>query len=266
MANERILRNIRLADGSIVKFEHRKSLTSTAALAKSYANAGYPNKYVVFTEKQYSNSITKSKLTAGAPDKGMFLSCILRPSFFPAQAGLLGPLATVALLSGLEKHTDKRLNIGWVSDIYCEGIRIGGASVEGKLNNTASYEYLIVTFAIHIDQKLFPPKLNDMIRKVFEDENESVEMIMAKTVLNKFFAVYSSMKNPEKYMDLYQRKFILRDKKIKQVVDGKKRALKVVDVDPKTCALTVEKRRGETEKITSPFGIIVPNKIKLDKS
>ncbi len=265
MRGDKNISNIRLNDGSVVKFEHRKSLTSTSALAKSYANSGYPNKYVIFTEKQYASPITHTKLSKGEAENGIFISCILRPSFFPSQAGLIGPLATVALVTALEEHTDRRLGIGWLSDVYCEGVRIGGVSVEGKLDSFASYEYLIVSFAVHVSEKNFPPRLTDMIRKVFESENESVLMIMAKTVLQKFFKIYASLKSPEKYMDIYKRKFILGDKKIKYLIDGKKRTFRVVDVDKNTCALTVAERHGQEFKISSPSGVVVPHKIKLEK-
>lgn len=266
MRSDKYVRSLKLGDGSLIKLEHRKALTSTSALAKSYANAGYPNKYVIFTEKQYASPITKTRLGEGVPENGIFISCILRPSFFPSQAGLLAPLAAVALLTGLEEHTDKQLGLGWLSDVYCEGVRIGGVSVEGKLNSFSSYEYLIVSFAVHLDEKSFPPRITDMIRKVFESGNESVAMIIAKTILHKFFSIYSNLKAPEKYMDIYKRKFILYDKKIKYLIDGKKRTFRVVDVDRDTCALTVAEKHGQEMKISSPSGVIVPPKIRLPKN
>ena len=207
--------SFRDSDGNIIKFEHCDALHSTTELAREYARSGYPDRYVIFTEKQGSSAITKTKLSDGSYEDGMFISCILRPSIFPSQAGLLGPLAAVALVTALEEHTTKKLGIGWVSDIYCDGVRIGGAAIEGKLDSHSTYEYLIVSFAIKMRDADFPPRLTDMIRKVFESENASIPMIIAKTVLTKFFSVYSGLKNPGKHINTYRNKFVLIGKKIK---------------------------------------------------
>ncbi|MBP3369925.1 MAG: hypothetical protein J6L85_04145 [Clostridia bacterium] len=251
MLNECDVISFRVSDGNTVKLEYRSSLPSTSNLARSYASAGYPDRYVVFTER----------LTGENNGKGMFLSCILRPSIFPSQAGMVAPLAALALATALEEHTTKKMGIGWVSDIYCDGNKIGGCTVEGKLDDYTSYEYMIVTFAVHLNEKNFPPRLSDMLRQVFEDNNSSVAMIIAKTVLNKFFAIYRDIKSPEKYMDAYTGKFALSGKKIKYIEDGRKKRGRVIEVDKKNCTLIIEGSDGIQLRINSPSSIIIPNKI-----
>ena len=179
--------SMRVADGTNIKIEYRKSLLSTTELARKYAAEGYPDRYVIFTDAQASSQITGTKLYEGEYERGVFISCILRPTFFPSQAGLIGHLSAAALVTALEEHTSKSLGLGWVSDVYCEGVRIGGCSTLGKLNSYSSYEYLIVNFAVRLDKNNFPPRLTDMARRVFESENASIAMIIAKTILNKFF-------------------------------------------------------------------------------
>lgn len=258
MAGKDSVKSIRLADGSILKLECVDSVESVAALAKSYANSGYANKYVVFTEHQTGPCPIKA---AGDSTHGIYMSCILNPSFFPSQAGLLAPLATVAMLNALEEHTDKELGIGWLSDVYCNNKKIGNVSIEGKLDSFSSYEYMIVSFYVALDESNFPPRLGDMIKKVFEPGNDSIAMIIAKTILHKFFAAYASLKNPKKYMDTYARRFILTDKKIKYIKDGKKHSCRVVGIDKDTCSMTVDIGRGELLKITSPSSVVIPNRI-----
>jgi BirA family biotin operon repressor/biotin-[acetyl-CoA-carboxylase] ligase len=257
--------NVRASDGSTVKIEYREALPSTLELARKYAREGYPDRYVVFTERQASSAITGTKLSEGEYEHGVFISCILRPAFFPAQAGLVGHLSAVALVTALEEHTTKPLGLGWVSDVYCDGVRIGGCAVEGKLDSHASYEYMIVTLAVRLDNDNFPPRLTDMVRKVFESDNDSIPMIIAKTVLNKFFAAYISIKNPGKYMDAYSRKFLLYDKKIKYRSGDKRRRCRVVDVDKQTGLLIVETRQGVTETVKSPSLVTMPKKIKIER-
>ena len=255
---------VRLFDGTAVKLECCDRLASTSALAKEYARAGYPDRYAVFTEKQSLSPITKSKLSEGEYEEGVFLSVILRPSLFPSQLGLLAPLASVALITALDEHIEEKPKIGWVSDVYINGIHQGGVSVEGKLDSFSSYEYMIISFAIRLDEKSFSPRMTDMIKQVFESENFSVPMIIAKEILAKFFTVYSSLKTPEKYMDIYEDRFVLTGKKIKHIVGDKKETVRVLGINKETCALTVE-TKDKTISVTSPSGVIIPRKIKQDK-
>ena len=261
MQNEFNVFSFRASDGNTVKLEYRKSLPSAAALAREYALAGYPDRYTVFTEKQTAVSSLGTPLSNGEIENGLFLSCILRPSIFPSQAGSVGPLSALSLALALEEHTSKKMSIGWVSDIYCEGSKIGGITVEGKLDSHTSYEYLIINFAVRLDEKNFPPRLTDMVRQVFEEDNVSVSMIMAKTVLNKFFAVYKDLKSPTKHLNVYATKFALNDKKITYIEGSKKRTAKVVGVNKDDLTLIIETRDGRRINVSSPSAVIIPNKI-----
>ena len=262
MQNESNIMTFRASDGNTVKLEHHQSLPSVADLAKEYAKAGYPDRYVVFAEMQTGASAVGANVSETSPEKGLYLSCILRPSIFPSQAGCLGALSAVALASALEEHTMKSMGIGWVSNVYCDGVKIGYTSVEGKLDSYASYEYLIVNFAVRLFEKKFSPRLTDMVRRIFEDGNLSIPTIMAKTVLNRFFAIYREIKNPAKHLNHYATKFILSDKKIKYTENGKKKTVKVVGVNKSNLALIIETRDGRRIDVISPSSVILPTKIK----
>ena len=251
----------RCSDGSILKFECHDALPSTARLAKEYAKMGYPDRYVVFSEyKKKTDSDGRYKQDT---EQGIYLSCILRPSIFPSQAGLISSLAAVALTTALEEHTTKSIGIGWVSNIYCDGKLIGKVWLEGKLDNFTSYEYIIVNISIATSKENFPARLTDLIKKVFEKDNSSVEIIMAKDILNKFFSLYSNLKNPSKFMDIYRKKFILRGHKVKYTQNGKKETCKVLGVDPEDCALILERKNKEVIHVSTPNSISVPRKIQI---
>ncbi len=260
MENEKNIISFRASDGNTVRLEYKESLPSTAALAKEYAALGYPDRYVVFAESQTAVSAVGNSISENEPEKGLYISCILRPSIFPSQAGAIGALSAVAFASALEEHTMKNIGIGWVSDVYSDGVKIGCTSVEGKLDNFTSYEYLIVNFSVKLDKK-FTPRLTDMVRRVFEDDNQSIAMIMAKNVLNRFFAIYKEIKNPLKHLNNYVERFALTDKKIKYIDSGKKKTAKIVGVNKENLALIIDTRDGKRLEITSQSSVIIPNKI-----
>ena len=251
--------SMRASDGSVVKIEYHKRLDSALALAREYAKLGYPDRYAVVCE--YENS-------RDGDSRGIYISCILRPSIFPAQAGLLSSLAAVALATGLDAHSTKKMGIGWVSNIYCDGKPIGSASIEGMLDNDfITYEYIIVNFSAKLSDEDFPNRISDLVKKVFEADNESVTSIIAKSVLNRFFPFYSNLRNNTKYMNIYKQKFVLNGVKIKLITDGKskKETCKIVGIDPDYCTLLVERKNGSIEAVKSPTKVIIPKHIKLSK-
>lgn len=254
---------MRASDGSVVKLECHDALPSTARLAREYAKLGYPDRYVVFSERK--KKLNADDKTRSDVESGIYMSCILRPSIFPSQAALISSLSTVAMATALEEHTTCELGIGWVSKIYCNGRIIGEVTIEGKLDNFTSYEFIIVTFSAALDGNDFPPRLTDLIRKVFESENTSISVIIAKNILNKFFPLYTNMKNHTKFMDIYRQKFILRGQKIKYINDGKRQSCKVLGIDQNTCALMVEDKEKKVIHISTPNKVIIPKKIAIKK-
>lgn len=247
----------RESDGGIVKIEIMDAPTGTTELAKEYAKANYPDRYVVFSDKRTIND-------DGDIEEGLYMSLLLRPSLFPSQAALLGAMSATAMATGLEEHTLSRIGIGWVADIYCEGIKIGGITIEGKLDNHTTYEYIVVTFSARLDKKYFPPRLNDMIRQVFEKDNISIALIMAKTILGKFFKLYTNLKTSSKFMEEYNSRFVQRGVIAKYFDGTRKRNCRICGIDKNTGALLIElSRKEEPLAITSPTSIQLPKRVPI---
>ena len=253
----------READGSIINFEAHSSLKSPIELARYYAiEKNYPDRYVVFTDRLAKvKTIAKKDFEAEA-ERGIFMSCILRPSIFPSQAALLNAMSTAAMVSALEDHTSKDMGIGWVSDVYCDGVKIGSVSLEGKLDNFTTYEYIIISFNAKLSKENFPPTLADMVKKVFESENTSVNMIIARNILTKFFKFYQNIKTPQKFMSEYTQRFALRGKKVKYFRDEKWKTHKVLGIDSKTGELIIDNGKDPDIRVSSPVLIQNPKKIK----
>ncbi len=256
---------IRSFDGGVLQIECHETVTSTASLAKRYANSGYPDRYMVFSRTQTESDVFGEKVADGQKSRGMFLSCILRPSLFPAQASLLRALSSVAMITALEEHTMKKLGIGWVSDIFCEKKKIGTVTLEGKLDDFRSYEYIIISFRLKTPKDVFPPRLEDMIRNVFENASDNTELIIAQKILAKFFPLYFNLKNQSRFMNIYKTKFIMREHRAKYIDKDKRLRCKIVNVDTTNGSLIVELKGGKRINVSSPANIILPRRIRLQK-
>ena len=253
----------RESDGSIINFEAHSSLKSPLELARYYATEkNYPDRYVVFTDRLAKVKTIAKKDYEAEAERGIFRSCILRPSIFPSQAALLNAMSTAAMVSALEDHTNKDMGIGWVSDVYCDGVKIGSVSLEGKLDDFTTYEYIIISFNAKLSKENFPPTLADMVKKVFESENTSVNMIIARNILTKFFKFYQNIKTPQKFMTEYTQRFALRGKKVKYFRDEKWKAHKVLGIDSRTGELIIDNGKDPDIRVSSPVLIQNPKKIK----
>lgn len=256
----------RVADGNVIQLEQYDTLPSTVTLAREYAKNGYPDKYVVFSQKQGVAENAEEKKRKEVVEEGIFMSCILRPSFFPSQSGFLGVLTALSMIDALSAHTDHKLGLGWVSDVYCEGRKFASASFEGKIDSHSSYEYLIVSFKILLQEENFPPRMTDIVRRIFEEDSSSLSLMIAKNVLSKFFSLYPYVKTPEKFMEAYQRKFILRGVRTKYLSPTKTISCRILGVDAESAKLIVELPGGEIEQISSRSQIIIPEKVKVNKN
>ena len=255
---EQNVTTMRANDGAIIKFESHVALESTTELARKYASLGYPDRYVVFADKKVYPD--------GYIEDGLYMSVLLRPSIFPSQAPLLGALSATAMVMALGEHTDSKLGLGWVSDLYANGVRIGESTLEGKLDNFTSYEYIIVSFSIKVTKAVFPPRLTDMIKQVFEDGNTSTTMIMAKNLLRRFFSLYVNLKSSTKFMDVYSEHFILRGRRVKYFDGQRKRSVRVLSVDAKNGALVLDGKDKKPIMVFSPSNVQIPKRIRIKKN
>ena len=254
---------MRTSDGKILHLECYDQITSTHELARRYARLGFADGYVIFSEKQTAYDSLGRKLPDGEIESGVFLSCILRPSIFPSQAGLLSAMSAVALYSALEEQTGKELGIGWVSDIFCDGKKIGTTVAEGKLDSFAAYEYILISFYVKLTDQDFPPRLSDLIKKVFESENTSLSLIVAKKILSKFFELYPRrIKSPDRFMEVYKRKFALAGINTKYLDGAKKKKCTILGINADG-RLIVENSKGEIINISGAKNITIPDKIKV---
>ena len=254
---------MRTSDSKILHLECYEQIPSTHELARKYAKLGFGDGYVIFSEKQTAYDSLGRPLCEGESESGVFLSCILRPSIFPSQAGFLGAMSAVALYSALEEQTEKELGIGWVSDIFCEGRKIGMTSMEGKLDSFSAYEYIIISFSVKLTDSDFPPRMSDLIKKVFESENTSLSLIVAKKILAKFYEFYPRrIKAPEKFMEIYRRNFILNGVNTKYVDGVKKKKCKILGINADG-RLMVENSKGEIVNISGVKSITIPDRIKV---
>lgn len=259
------VQTIRMSDGNIIKLERHDALTSVRDLAREYARSGYPDRYAVFAQKQSDTTLTGTK-PRSTYENGIFLSCILRPSFFPSQAAFLGHLTATAIAGALQARCTKPIGIGWISEIYCNGKKIGRCSIEGRLDALGAYEYLIVHIALALRAEYFPMRLSDMVHHVFADGSHDMSIILAREILDRFFGLYAHLRTPSKFLEQYRQQFALCGSKVRLSADERRMRCTVTGVDATGGGLCVTLPNGDQRTLTHATAVETPARIRTKAS
>ncbi|GEM_PF-2635178 len=233
------------------------SLPSVAELAKERAKSGAPDRTCIFAPIDESR-VKKDKKGRDVPTRGVYLSLIMRPLFFPQQAGFMSHLSASALATTLETYTELPIGIGWVSDVFADTEKIGSVNIENRLDRFSGYEYMIFHFAVEIDEKIFPVRLSDMMRRVFEGNFTSQELLMASSLLDKFFSLYAQYQNTSKYINDYRYRFVMNGLSATYTRGGRKKKCKLLGIDAETGKLRVEMPGGTIMDFSGRAGLTLP--------
>ncbi|MDR2977479.1 MAG: biotin--[acetyl-CoA-carboxylase] ligase [Streptococcaceae bacterium] len=134
-----------------------------------------------------------------------------REYFTPSQGGIymsanLGPidrenpvqytlLAAAALVSAIEKLTQKKPRIKWVNDIYLDGKKMAGILAESN----ASAIILGIGFNFSINE--FPGELADRATSLFKDETASIS---ASSLVAEIWSEFDRLRASADYLKLYK--------------------------------------------------------------
>lgn len=154
---------------------HRfSSCSSTNDLAKEIAEQGEPEGTVVLCEEQTAGRGTRGRTWFSAPDKGLYVSVILRPKspdlfFIPLLAG-------VAVVEAVEQAFGLRAGLKWPNDVVWQRKKLGGILVESVLTG-AEANYVILGIGLNLNHEA--PEFPRDIRATAT----SLKIILKKPVL-----------------------------------------------------------------------------------
>lgn len=110
----------------ITTCHHLTSVNSTNSLAKTFVVEGSPEGTLIVADEQTAGRGRQQRTWYSLPQKGVFLSLTLRPTFSLPTAPKITLVASVAIAKTLCRYTDARITIKWPNDILCEGAKIAG--------------------------------------------------------------------------------------------------------------------------------------------
>ncbi len=186
---------------------------------------------------------------------GLFLSILLRPTIPVQDAGLLSAAAAVAVAKAVERLSEIRVDIRWVNDLFHAGHKMAAMVTSTRLTPEGQFDYAVLGIALCLSPAHFPPKLGEVIRRVFRDELRALPIRLAEAIAEEFFAIYDRLGSDRSFMDEYRARSMVIGKRAKILVGDTFLRGRIADID-EHAYLSVALRSGRRMTVSSRSEIV----------
>lgn len=170
---------------------------STNTLLREAAENGAPEGTVIVAESQTAGRGRRGHTFWSPEGTGLYLSILLRPTLPLAEVlPLLTPAAAVAAARAVEAVSDRRADIKWVNDIYCDNKKVCGILTEGRPNTqTERLQYAVVGVGINVSPPAegFPEEIRDRAGAVLTAPQSEARERLAAAFLDEFWELYTHL-------------------------------------------------------------------------
>lgn len=161
-----LLRNPWLSD---VKIVAESISTQQDAKADAQENCLY------LTERQTGTYGRFGRQYFAADNDGIYMSLLLKPSVSADRISNYTLLAAAAVVSAIEKLTDKRPLIKWVNDLYLDGKKFVGILAESAINPvSADRMQVVIGIGINFSISNFPDQIAQKATSLFQNEAPTI--------------------------------------------------------------------------------------------
>jgi len=133
--------------GSVIRRLERVDSTNTRL--KQWADEGAPHGMVVVARLQEKGRGRQGRHWISTPDKGLYLSVLLRPEQHTLDAAWLGVLGGVACAETVTACGVANVRIKWPNDILVNGRKLAGILVESS-RREGRLEYAVLGMGINV--------------------------------------------------------------------------------------------------------------------
>lgn len=246
--NDRNKNVLSCESGRMIILEESEQPIAGNAPLQELAQRGQEEGYVLFSE------LPKCPL-GDCDGPGMFLSILTRPTLPVQEAGILSAVAAVAAARAIEKLSESRIRIRWVNDLFHSEDKLCAMVTSSRLSPEGQLEYAVIGMSLCLSNNHFPPKLGDVIRRVFNGELRELPSRLSEAIALEFFTIYDRLKIDRSFMEEYRLRSMVMGKRVKVLVADTYIRGKVVGIDDHAC-LTVETRSGAQMTISSRSEIV----------
>ncbi len=149
------------------------SLPSTNTQAAKLAAEGCADGLTVIALHQTQGKGRLGRRWESPPDKGIYMSVVLRPPMAPAETQIFTLAAAVATVRAIYRATGLKTGIKWPNDIVASGKKICGILLEMN-SESDRVNYIILGIGINYSHEAsdFPDELQDRASSILMESNQ----------------------------------------------------------------------------------------------
>ena len=227
------------------------SVGSTNTLLREAAEKGAVEGAVILASSQTAGRGRLGRSFWSPDGTGVYLSILLRPTLSMMQVNWwLTPAAAVAAARAVEAVSDRRADIKWVNDIYCDKKKVCGILTEGRPDpQTGRFAYAVVGAGFNVlpPAEGFPEDIRDRAGWITEHPAEDIRERLAAAFLDEFWAQYMLLAEMSFY-DEYRERCLRLGHRVFVPIGSSTIAAEVVDITP-DFALRVQCEDGSMRDI-----------------
>ena len=131
-----------------------EQIDSTNTYAKQAALEGGADGLVVIANEQTGGRGRSGRSFQSPPDKGLYLTALLRPQAAPADVLNITALAAVAACNAVERVCGVRPGIKWTNDLILNGKKLAGILTEmGIEGESGALQYVVIGIGLNANQE-----------------------------------------------------------------------------------------------------------------
>lgn len=168
------------------------SIDSTNTLAKELASEGCKEGTVIIADEQTGGKGRMGRDWISPPEKGIWMSIVLKPHIAPAKAPLITSMAAVAVARAITNITGLKANIKWPNDILIDGKKVCGILTEMQGDMDAIH-YVVVGIGINVNLTSadFPEELEDRATSLKIESGEFIPRAkLIRAILKELEGIY----------------------------------------------------------------------------
>ncbi len=230
------------------------TIDSTNTYLKREAMGGAPHGLCAVANEQTAGRGRVGRTFLSAPNCGVYLSVLLRPTCAPADCATLTSHAAVAVCRALERVCGVRPGIKWTNDILLGGKKVCGILTELSLEGeSGAVDSVVIGIGINANNSPedFPEELREIAGSVYSAAGVRVcRAELAAALIMELDAMTQAWSNdPRAYLQAYRALCLTTGKEVR-VLRGDTQRLAFAESVTDDFALAVRYPDGSTEALT----------------
>ena len=142
--------------------------SSTNDVAREQARKGARNGFLVAASRQTAGRGRLGRTWESPPDRGLYVSIVLRPDLAMTEAGKLTALSSVATVDAVEAVAGLRPQIKWPNDVMLGGRKLAGLLIETEPKGSR-LKFAVIGIGLNVRQKAadFSPEVRKTATSLF---------------------------------------------------------------------------------------------------